>query len=302
MLDRFLRDLVHGEFSVGKRKVAFLDILLTVCITFAAIMIRKAVFAIAGNGGLSDSIRVLYCVLDFILAFFMAYFVWETTNNRLKTVGTYSLAVIWPVIAANSALNGGAEVVNAVVVLGVLCAAAGKRFPDKINFWIVTLIACLQQLRCSDGFGEKLTNCWPNIYTLFSETGFVAEYSVTGKLLVLGILFLIFYYISKQKIRVTPELLVASGLFFSLFISVFLPFMNYRSGLMANVFAILMFIQNKKKCYVPMALCIISYVSYGYYYNGKIDVFFWIYALALVVLMLDAGVYLYKQLHTGKMA
>lgn len=302
MLDKFLRNLVHGEFSVGKTKVAFLDILLTVCITFAAIMIRGAVFAIAGNGGLDDSIRALYCVLDFVLAVFMAYFVWETTNSRLKTAGTYALAVIWPVIAANSALNGGAEVVNAVVALGILCAVAGKRFRNKINFWIFTLIVCLMQLRCSDGFGEKLTNCWPNIYTLFSETGFVAEYGVTGKLLVIGILFIIFYYISKQEMRVTPELFVASGLFFSLFISVFYPFMNYRSGLMANVFAILTFIQNKKKCYVPMAMCIISYVSYGYYYNGKIGVFFWIYALALVVLMLDAGVSLYRQLHTGKMA
>ena len=43
-----------------------------------------------------------------------------------------------------------------------------------------------------------------------------------------------------------------------------------------------------------MALCIISYVSYGYYYNGTIGVFFWMYALGLVVLMLDAGVYFYK--------
>ena len=53
---------------------------------------------------------------------------------------------------------------------------------------------------------------------------------------------------------------------------------------------------------VPMAMCIISYVSYGYLYNGEIGVFFWIYALGLVVLMLDAGVYLYKQLQTGKEA
>ena len=43
-----------------------------------------------------------------------------------------------------------------------------------------------------------------------------------------------------------------------------------------------------------MAMCIISYVSYGYYYNGTIGVFFWMYALGLVVLMLDAGVYFYK--------
>ncbi len=303
MLDQFLRDLVHGNFSVGKRKAAFLDLLLVICITGAAVMMRRSVFGIAGNPEIGDgTAMVLYCVLDFILALFMAYFVWETTGSPFKAVGTYSLAVIWPVIAANSALNGGAEVVNAVVMTGVLCAIGVKHFENKMYFWVFTLAACLQQILCSDGFGEKLTNFWPNIYTLFSETGFAAEYGVTGKLLVLGILLLIFYYISRLEFKVTPEIFVSSGLFFSLLISVFYPFMNYRSGLMANVFAILLFIQNKKKCYVPMAMCIISYVSYGYYYNGKIDVFFWIYALGLVVLMLDAGVYLYRQLHTGKAA
>ena len=51
-----------------------------------------------------------------------------------------------------------------------------------------------------------------------------------------------------------------------------------------------------------MAMCIISYVCYGYLYNGEIGVLFWMYALGLVVLMLDAGVYLYKQLQTGKEA
>ena len=115
-----------------------------------------------------------------------------------------------------------------------------------------------------------------------------------------GILLIIFYYISKKKFHVTPELLAASGLFVSLFVSAFYPFMTYRSGLLANVFGLLLFIQNRNKFYVPMAMCIISYVSYGYFYNGEIGVYFWIYALGLVTLMLDAGVYLYKQLQTGK--
>ena len=48
-------------------------------------------------------------------------------------------------------------------------------------------------------------------------------------------------------------------------------------------------------------MCIISYVSYStFYYTEEFGVFFWIYALALVVLMLDAGVSLYKQLQAGK--
>ena len=299
MLDKFLRDdLIHGDFSVGKHKIAFLDVLLTVCITGAAVMIRKAIFGISGNPG-SDggTIMLVYCVLDFVLALLMAFFVWKTTASRLKAIGIYSLAVVWPAIAGNSALNGGYEVVFAVILVTLLWVICTKKIYNMKTFWLFTIFACVFQLVQADVSGLKLTNFWPNIYTLFSETGFLTEYGTTGKLLVLGILLIIFYYISKKKdVKVTPELLVASGLFISLFISAFYPFMNYRSGLLANVFALLMFIQNKNKFYVPMAMCIISYVSYGYYYNGEIGVFFWMYALGLVVLMLDAGVYLYKQL------
>ena len=297
MLDQFLRNLIHGEFSVGKTNFAFLDVLLTVCITGTAVLIRKAIFGISGNPGLENAgAMVLYCALDFVLALLMAVFVWKTTKNRLKTVGVYSLAVIWPAIAANSALNGGMEVAYAVILIALLCVICGKKAYNMKTFWLFTILACVFQIVQGDGSGLKLTNFWPNIYTLFSEVGFLNEYGMTGKLLVFGILLIIFYYISKKSVKVTPELLVASGLFVSLFISAFYPFMNYRSGLFANVFALLLFIQNKNKFYVPMAMCIISYVSYGYLYNGEIGVFFWIYALGLVVLMLDAGVYLYKQL------
>ena len=295
MLDKFLRDLVHGTFSVGKQKIAFLDLLLVAGTTVVGVLIRKAIFGISGNPGLEGGTAMLiYCGLDFVLALLAAMFVWTTTGNQLKTVGVYSLVVIWPAIAGNSALNGGFEVVFAVILAALLCMICMKKVYHMKTFWLVTILSAVFQAVQADAPAEKLTNFWPNIYTLFSETGYYNEYGVTGKLLVVGILLIIFYYISKKEVKVTPELFVASGLFVSLFVSAFYPFMNYRSGLAANVFAILLFIQNKKKCYVPMALCIISYVSYGYFYNGTIGVYFWIYALGLVALMLDAGVYLYK--------
>lgn len=299
MLDKFLREnLVHGEISIGKFKAAFLDILLTAGVTVAAALIRESIFGISGNPGLEGGTAMLvYCVLDFVLALLMAFFVWKTTRNRLKTVGIYSLAVIWPAIAGNSALNGGFEVVFAVILVALLCVICMKKVYNMKTFWLLTILASAFQIVQGDAPTDRLTNYWPNIYTLFSETGYYIEYGYAGKLLVFGILLIVFYYISKKKeVKVTPELFVASGLFVTLFISAFYPFMNFRSGFLANVFALLLFIQNKNKFYVPMAMCIISYVSYGYFYNGTIGVFFWMYALGLVVLMLDAGVYLYKQL------
>lgn len=298
MLDQFLRNLVYTEISVGKKKIKFLDMLLAVCITGVGVMIRKSIFGIAGIGGGTE--ELLYCALDFVLAWLMTWFIWKTTENPLKTLGVYALAVIWPAIAANSAQNGGAEVTGAVVLLIVLCVLATKNIWNRNVFFLFSLLVCNAQILFREEPLERLTYFWPNIYTLFSETGYVNEYGVTGKFLTLGILLIILYYISKKKFQATPELFVSAGLFLSLLISVFYPFMNYRSGFLANVFAILMFVQNKKKCYVPMAMCTISYASYGYFYNTKSVVFFWIYALALVALMLDAGVSLYRQLHTGK--
>ena len=128
MLDKFLREnLVHGEISIGKFKAAFLDILLTAGVTVAAALIRESIFGISGNPGLEGGTAMLvYCVLDFVLALLMAFFVWKTTRNRLKTVGIYSLAVIWPAIAGNSALNGGFEVVFAVLLVAMLCLISAK--------------------------------------------------------------------------------------------------------------------------------------------------------------------------------
>lgn len=300
MLDKMLRDLIHGEFTIGKKKIAFLDILLLAGTTVTGIMIRQPIFGISGNPVISGGMKmIIYCVLDFVLAALMAWFVWTTTKNTLKTVGVYSLAVIWPAIAGNSALNGGSEVFYAVLLLLLLCVLCKRKTMDTKSFWCVTALTCAVQILEADPYGSKLTNFWPNVYTLFSETGFLQEYGVAGKFLVLGILLIFFYYLSKKTFEVTPKTLLASGLFFSLFVSMFYPFMNYRSGLFANVFAILLFFFDKKKFYVPMAMCIISYTSYGYAYGSEIEVVRWIYALALAGLMLDAGVYLYQQVKAG---
>ena len=199
MLDKFLRDLVHGEFSVGKTKIAFLDVLLTVCITGAAVLMRQAIFGISGNPGISGGMMMLlYCAADFLVAFLMAVFVWKTTESKLKTVGVYSLTVIWPAIAGNSALNGGYEILFALILVIMLCAVAIRNKYTMKSFWLITIAACALQILQGDAATTKLTNCWPNIYTLFSETGYYNEYGVTGKLLVIGILLMVFYYISKK--------------------------------------------------------------------------------------------------------
>lgn len=301
MLDKMLRDLVHCEFQIGKFTFAFLDVLLAVCITFVAVQIRMPVFGAAKiTGPATGSFQLLCLCLDFVLAVLMAVFTWNVTKSKVKATGIYALAVIWPVFAGNSALNGGYEVVGAVILLALLAVTAIRGSYTYPAFWALTALTCGFQILQSDGMGEKLTNCWPNVYTLFSETGFLAEYGYAGKIFVIGVLLMGLYYISKLEFQVTPKLLVLSGLFFSLFVTLFYPFMNYRSGFLANVFALLLFMMDKKKCYVPMFLCIISYVSFSLFHNGEIGIYYWIYALGVLALTMDAGTALFKELHAGK--
>ena len=74
MLDQFLRNLIHGEFSVGKRTFAFLDVLLAVCITGVGVLIRSAIFGISGNPDLEGGSQMLFfCVLDFALALLIGF-------------------------------------------------------------------------------------------------------------------------------------------------------------------------------------------------------------------------------------
>lgn len=299
MLDKWLRDFVHCDFRIGKMKIAFLDILLAVCVTFAAVQVRIPVFDYIETAGAEHTLKFMYCGLDFVLAVLVAFFTWKVTGSRQGTVGMYALTVIWPVFAGNSALNGGGEVKAAVMVMILLCICAWKKLYSLNSLCIVTGAVCVFQILQAEFIEGKLTNFWPNIYTLFSETGYVAEYSKAGKLFTFGVLLILFYYLLKKKPQVTAKLMLTSGLFFSLLISFIHPFMNYRSGYLANLFALLLFAVDRKKFYVPMILCIISYVSYSYYYNGVIGIFFWIYALAVLALTFDAAVYLYKQLHTG---
>lgn len=298
MLDKWLRDFVHCDFQIGKRKIAFLDLLLAVCITFVAVQIRIPVFDYVETA--DRTVKLLYCGMDFLLAVLVGRFAWKLTGSSQGAVGMYALTVIWPAFAGNSALNGGSEVVMAVALMIVFYAGiVGKKGYSREMLIGQAIAVSLLQLSQAEVIEGKLTNFWPNIYTLFSETGYVAEYSIAGKLFTYGVLLIVLYYLAKQKGKVTPKLMASTGLFFSLLVTLIYPFMNYRSGYLANLFALLLFVTDRKKFYMPMLLCIISYVSYSYYYNGEIGIFFWIYALAVLALTLDAAVTAYKELHTG---
>lgn len=299
-LDDFLRGLIDLKLPLGKKqKITFLDALLAVCITATAVLIRMPLLAYSAKAGRPMPMVWVYCALDAVLALLMAYWVWKGSKSKVKTLGVYAVTVIWPVFAANSALNGGFEVRNAVLLLLllVLIAAAGKYTKDALCLFVAAV--SVLQITQGDGQLAKLTDFWPNIYLLIDDTAMVREYERSAAYFVLGVLFMMLYWFVKQKkISVTPKLLAATGLFTSLFICYFYPFMNYRSGYLPNVFAILLFFYERKKFYQPLLLCVVSYVSYSYFYaGGQTELVFWIYSLILLALLIDAAFTVYRTMH-----
>lgn len=299
-LDNFLRELIDKELPFGKKiKITFLDALLAVCITFAAVQIRIPLLHYVESLGKPYTMNIVYCVLDAVLAFLMAFLVWKNSGSKLKTLGVYAVVVIWPVFAANSALNGGFEVRNAVLLIGLLVMIVLTKRYTK-DAWLLFVAAVgVMQITQGDGALERLTDFWPNIYLLIDDTAMVREYQMSGRYFVIGVLMMMLYWFAKKKkVIVTPKLLASTGLFTSLFICYFYPFMNYRSGFLPNVFAILLCFYDRKKFYQPLLLAVVSYVSYSYFYaGGQTELVFWLYSLILLSLLLDAAFYVYRTVH-----
>ncbi|MGN0334362.1 MAG: hypothetical protein ACI4DV_01690 [Lachnospiraceae bacterium] len=300
MLDKFLRNLIHQRFQIGKLEFTFLDALLAVCISAAAGAVHLVFFVDSSTGQFIPGENLLSCAGNFALALAIAAVVRVMSHNHMHALVAYAMSAVWPVFVFNSAYTGGTEVFHALTLAVALCVILSLKKYSKGMFLGFLAAASLLQILQADIVAETLTTRWPNIYLLYSETGFVGEYGIDGKLFTAGALLIMFYYLSKKEFSVTPKLLISGGLFFSLFISYFLPFMNYRSGFTANMLAILLMFADKKKFYQPMLLCLVSYVSFSYYYTEYQEIAFWPYALVLLFLMFDTGMYFYQQLQNQK--
>ncbi len=300
MLDKFLRGLIHQKLRLGKLEFTFLDALLAVCISAAAGALHLVFFVDSSTGQFVLTENLIYCAGNFALSLILAAAVWLLSKNGMRALAAYSMTAVWPAFVFNSAHAGGSEVRLGLAVAVLFCIIAAKQLYTKNLFLVFTAFLCGFQILQADRMADTLTTKWPNIYLLYSETGFVREYGIDGKLFVLGALLILFYYLSKKEFLVTPKLLLNGGLFFTLFISYFYPFMNFRSGFFANVLAILLLFVDKKKFYQPMLLCLVSYVSYSNYYTEYSDIAFWLYALVLLFLMFDAGMEFYRLLRSEK--
>lgn len=288
-MDEFLRDLIIKKWKVGKLKFSFLDALLAVCITGTGVMLRLAVIDYTET----DIWKLRAMLADLLLALLCAGIVYCYTAHRNKTFLTYSILVIYPTMIANSALWGKNSVEYVLFLfLGLYCYGREKRLQSLLLAAIGIFLA-VSRLEISE---KSLNLGWPNFYEIIGKKMFVELYNQVSALCLLGILFTIIYVLVKRRAAITKDLALCLFLFLALLIPYLAPSMPAWAGLTADIAALVYCMRWPKKFYVPMLHLIVSYSAYAYAINGETKLPMVLYAVILLVLLLDTGVKLYEEI------
>lgn len=288
-MDEFLRDLIIKKWKVGKLKFSFLDALLAVCITGTGVMLRLAVIDYTET----DIWKLRAMLADLLLALLCAGIVYCYTAHRNKTFLTYSILVIYPTMIANSALWGKNSVEYVLFLfLGLYCYGRGKRLQSLLLAAIGVFLA-VSRLEISE---KSLNLGWPNFYEIIGKKMFVELFNQVSALCLLGILLTIIYVLVKQRAAITKDLALCLFLFLALLIPYLAPSMPAWAGLTADIAALVYCMRWPKKFYVPMLHLIVSYSAYANAINGETKLPMVLYAVILLILLMDTGMKLYEEI------
>lgn len=286
-MDQWLRDFIVKKWSIGNFTFTFLDVLLAFCVTGTGVMLRLSVVEYTPTG----TEKIAAMVLDFVLSAFCAVLVYNLTSHRLKAFLTYALLVIWPTMVANSALWGRNSVMYAFLFfVGLYLYLRRQKWLSAISIAAGALISV------SDIFVSKhnLNLGWPNFYEIIGKKMFVELYNQVSVLILAGLILTIVYVGLRKKVTVTKDLALQLFLFLAILIPFFAPSMKAWAGYVADIAAVIYAMRWVNKFYVPMLHLIVSYCAYANALNRESKLPMVIYAVILLVLLVDVGVGIYK--------
>ncbi len=110
---------------------------------------------------------------------------------------------------------------------------------------------------------------FPNCFQIIGVDKFVAEYSMVATWIVVAICFMILAFLIQYKPEFTDKKWMVLSLFFVMFIPYFAPFMNERSGLLADIIALIVGFIILERFYIPIVQVIVSYIAYSNYFRGE---------------------------------
>ena len=292
-MDEFLQRLIVKNWKIGKLTFTFLDALLAVCITGTGIMLRLAVVEYT----VTDSQKLGAMIIDFILAFYCGEIVYEYTRHRNKAFLTYAILVIYPTMIANSALWGKNSVYSVFFFfVGLYYFALHDKERKK---WLGLLAAAVGAVRALAVFrlsSESMNLGWPNFYEIIGKEAFVELFNQVSVLCLLGLLLTMTYVFVKRQVEITKDLALRLFLFLALLIPYLAPSMPAWAGLTADIAALVYCMRWPEKFYVPMLHLIVSYSAYAYVINGETKLPMVLYSVILLLLMMDTGAGIYREI------
>lgn len=281
-MDEWLRNLIVKKWKIGSLEFSFLDVLLAVCITGTGGMLRLAVIEYTGI----TSQKLIAVMMDLFTAVVCSALVHDYTRSRNRAFLTYAVLVIYPTMAANSALIGqNSSYYVFVLFLGLYCFGRGEKWRGILAVTVGVILAAVR-LEMS---AKVLNLGWPNLYEIIGKEMFVELYNQVSLLCLLGILFTMIYVFVKRKTAVTKDLALRLFLFLAILIPYLAPSMPAWAGLTADVAALVYCMRWPEKFYVPVLHLIVSYSAYANALNGETKLPMALYAVILLVLLADTG-------------
>lgn len=145
-MDKAIISFLRKEFRWKQLSFAPLDLLLLIGTTVVAILLRESVFnytALSTVNELQSLVavegKIFYSLLDFALAVLCAYLVFYLTKNKIKCYLAYAITLMFPVLAAGSAMWGMGDVIYLIFALVAVILTLQK----KAGLGLISLgIAC----------------------------------------------------------------------------------------------------------------------------------------------------------------
>ncbi len=177
--------------------------------------------------------------------------------------------------------------VKAAAFLAPLAGIAGNRL-SAAGILPIRLPMLQAEGLLMEGRKETLLSYnYPNIYQIFGTDKFVTEYSQAALCFVICLGVIIGVLTALNNKPLTKERLVGLFVLSAMVLPYFAPFMNERSGMIADVAAVLLGFVMFRKFYVPLVQVIISYVAYSAYFRGESVMPMALAAAASLLLIMD---------------
>lgn len=287
-MDEWLQNLIVKKWKIRNLEFSFLDALLAVCITGTGVMLRMAVIHCTAT----DGQKMIAMMMDLFTAILCGAIVYNYTGSRNRAFLTYAVLVIYPTMAANSALLGqNSSYYVFFLLLGLYFYGKGEKWRGRLALAVGVILAAVR-LELST---KTLSLGWPNLYEIIGKEMFVELYNQVSWLCLLGLLFTMGYIFTKRKTVLTKDLALRCFLFLAILIPYLAPSMPPWAGLTADTAALVYCMRWPKKFYVPMLHLIVSYSAYANATNGETKLPMALYAVILLALLADTGAGIYRE-------